>query len=89
LKRHRAFAEQLKEKGVRLTVTTRCRKWLSQNGYSREFGARNISRLVQDKVKSFFVDAVLFGGLSNGGKAVADVKKDDVVVSVVDEADTG
>jgi len=82
----RAFAGQLKEKGVRLTVTTRCRKWLAQKGYSREFGARNISRLVQDRIKSFFVDAVLFGGLSHGGKAVADVKKDDVVVSVGDEA---
>ncbi len=77
----KAFAGQLEEKGVQLEVTTRCRKWLAQKGYSREFGARNISRLVQDKIKSFFVDAVLFGNLSHGGKAVADVKKDDIVIT--------
>ena len=76
----RTFRKQLEEKGVSLEVTPKCRKWLAGKGYSPEFGARNISRLVQDKIKSFFVDAVLFGSLSGGGKAVADVKEDDVVI---------
>jgi ATP-dependent Clp protease ATP-binding subunit ClpA len=76
----RTFSKQLEEKGVSLKVTPKCRKWLAGKGYSPEFGARNISRLVQDKIKSFFVDAVLFGSLSSGGNAVADVKEDDVVI---------
>jgi ATP-dependent Clp protease ATP-binding subunit ClpA len=85
----RAFAEKLKEKNVHLKVTARCRKWIAHKGYSREFGARNISRLVQDKIKSFFVDAVLFGNLSHGGTAIADVKNNDVVVSIADKTTPG
>jgi ATP-dependent Clp protease ATP-binding subunit ClpA len=76
----RAFKAQLEEKGVDLEVTQECRKWIARTGYSPEFGARNVARLVQDKVKSFFVDAVLFGDLAGGGKAVVDLSGDDVVM---------
>ena len=76
----RAFNSQLGEKGVTLTVTDACRQWLADDGYSVEFGARNISRLVQDKLKSYFVDAVLFGDLKNGGNAVADLVDGEIVV---------
>ncbi len=76
------FAAQLSEKNVTLEVTPQCRKWLAEKGYSREFGAREIGRLVQDKLKKFFVDEVLFGRLTNGGHAVADISEGDVVISI-------
>jgi ATP-dependent Clp protease ATP-binding subunit ClpA len=76
------FAAQLSEKNVTFEVTPECRKWLAEKGYSREFGAREIGRLVQDKLKKFFVDEVLFGRLTNGGHAVADISGDDVVISI-------
>jgi ATP-dependent Clp protease ATP-binding subunit ClpA len=76
------FAAQLKEKNVELEVTARCREWLADKGYSREFGARQIARLVQEKLKPFFVDEVLFGRLASGGHAVADISGDDVVITV-------
>lgn len=75
------FKEQLVEKNVELVVTKRCLQWLADEGYSAEFGARNIARLVQDKIKTFFVDSVLFGNLQNGGRATADIKKNDVVIT--------
>jgi ATP-dependent Clp protease ATP-binding subunit ClpA len=75
----RAFQMQLAEKGVSLEVTPAMRQWLAEEGYSSEFGARNVSRLIQDKVKSYFVDAVLFGELSNGGSARVDVKDGEVI----------
>ncbi len=77
------FTAQLKDKNVTLEVTPECRKWLAKKGYSREFGARQIGRLVQDKLKSFFVDEVLFGKLTGGGHAVADIDGDEVKVKVV------
>ncbi len=76
------FSAQLKEKGVRLTVTDACCEWLARRGYSPEFGAREIARLIQDKVKRFFVDEVLFGRLREGGNAAADIENDDVVIRV-------
>jgi ATP-dependent Clp protease ATP-binding subunit ClpA len=77
------FAAQLLGKKVLLTVTDGCYDWLARKGYSPEFGAREIARLVQDKVKRFFVDEVLFGSLQRGGDAVADIENDDVVVRVI------
>ena len=77
----KAFREQLAEKGVTLEVTDRCVTWLAEHGFSEEFGARNIARLVEEKVKSYFVDAVLFGELQEGGHATADVLGGEVVVT--------
>jgi ATP-dependent Clp protease ATP-binding subunit ClpA len=78
------FRRQLADKRVRLDVTEVCLAWLAKKGYSYEFGAREIGRLIQDKIKKFFVDEVLFGKLTFGGLAVADVEDDDVVIRVVE-----
>ena len=77
------FAAQLKEKNVTLELTDRCYSWLTDKGFTPEFGAREIDRLVQDKIKKFFVDEVLFGELKGGGIARADIEDDDVVIRVV------
>ncbi|MBN1546633.1 MAG: ATP-dependent Clp protease ATP-binding subunit ClpA, partial [Syntrophaceae bacterium] len=74
------FRHQLADKRVRLNVTDTCSAWLAKKGYSYEFGAREIGRLIQDKIKKFFVDEVLFGKLKFGGLAVADIENDDVVI---------
>lgn len=76
------FSGQLVAKKVLLTVTEECYGWLARRGYSAEFGAREIARLVQEKIKGFFVDAVLFGGLREGGEAEAAIENDDVVVRI-------
>ena len=76
------FAGQLAEKRVKLTLTESCAEWLARKGYSPEFGAREIARLIQDKIKRFFVDEVLFGSLREGGDAVAAIENDDVVIRV-------
>jgi ATP-dependent Clp protease ATP-binding subunit ClpA len=60
---------QLEEKKVTLEVTEACVERLAEEGYSREFGARNSGRVVEEKIKSFFIDEVLFGRLSSGGAA--------------------
>jgi ATP-dependent Clp protease ATP-binding subunit ClpA len=71
-----AFTAQLAEKNVTLTVTEECVDKLAEEGYSREFGARNAGRLIEEKIKSFFVDEVLFGRLSEGGSATVDWCRD-------------
>ncbi|MFA6507185.1 MAG: AAA family ATPase, partial [Treponemataceae bacterium] len=78
-----AFRVQLTEKKVELEATDACITHLAEDGYSAEFGARNVSRLVEDKIKTFFVDEVLFGRLADGGKAVADWKDGAYVISIV------
>jgi ATP-dependent Clp protease ATP-binding subunit ClpA len=77
------FRVQLADKKVTLEATEACVKKLAGLGYSDEFGARNVNRVVEDKVKSWFVDEVLFGKLKDGGAAKADVKDGEIVIAVV------
>jgi ATP-dependent Clp protease ATP-binding subunit ClpA len=81
-----AFKRQLAEKNVTVTVTESCVKQLAEEGYSKESGARNVSRLIEDKVKSFFVDEVLFGRLSDGGLAELDWEDGEYKFAVVKRA---
>jgi ATP-dependent Clp protease ATP-binding subunit ClpA len=78
------FQAVLAPKGISLEVSPACRDWLATTGYSREFGAREVARLVADKIKNFFVDEILFGRLAGGGKVRADASGGGVVLSVLD-----
>jgi len=62
-------------------VTERCCKWIAQKGLSSIYGAREILRYVQDKIKTYFVDEVLFGELSKGGTAIIDVVDGEIKIS--------
>jgi ATP-dependent Clp protease ATP-binding subunit ClpA len=77
------FQAQLTEKKVKIEVTDEAVAWLAAKGFSSLYGAREIARLFQDKVKNYFVDAVLFGALSGGGTAVVTIKDDDVFIESV------
>jgi len=79
------FTTQLTEKNVTLTVTGNCVDRLAEEGYSREFGARNAGRLIEEKIKGFFVDEVLFGRLSEGGSAVVDWRDGGYCMDVSEE----
>jgi len=76
-----AFTAQLTEKNVTLTVTETCVDKLAEEGYSKEFGARNAGRLIEEKIKSF-VDEVLFGRLSEGGSAVVDWQDGEYLMNI-------
>jgi ATP-dependent Clp protease ATP-binding subunit ClpA len=79
------FAKQLAEKKVDLEVTDACIEQLAVEGYSKEFGARNTGRIIEEKIKSFFVDEVLFGRLSQGGKASADWRDGEYHIDITEE----
>jgi ATP-dependent Clp protease ATP-binding subunit ClpA len=68
------FRGQLEEKNVTIEVSQACIDQLAEEGYSREFGARNAGRIIEEKVKASFVDEVLFGRLSEGGSAKVDFR---------------
>jgi ATP-dependent Clp protease ATP-binding subunit ClpA len=76
----REFQAQLTEKKVTLEVTDEAVAWLAAKGFSALYGAREVARLFQDKVKNFFVDAVLFGALSGGGTAIVAVKDNEIFI---------
>ena len=77
------FKAQLAEKKVTLDVTDACINQLADDGYSRESGARNAGRLIEEKIKSFFVDEVLFGRLEAGGRALADYADGEYKIEII------
>ncbi|MBA4397004.1 MAG: ATP-dependent Clp protease ATP-binding subunit ClpA, partial [Syntrophus sp. (in: bacteria)] len=81
-KQLREFQDQLAEKRVILNISESVYEWLADQGYSEEFGARQIARLVQDRIKNFFVNEILFGRLVGGGTVNADIENDGIVLTV-------
>ncbi len=73
---------QLADKHVELEVSVAAKKWFAENGYDEKFGARPMSRLIQDKLKVALADELLFGKLQHGGTAFVDVSKDEITVEV-------
>ncbi|MCQ2573115.1 MAG: AAA family ATPase [Treponema sp.] len=71
----RKLAGRMAERKVTLTVTDKALDYLTDEGYSREFGARNMARTVEDRLANPLVDEVLFGALENGGEVEADVTR--------------
>lgn len=63
--------ERLAAKKVTLVVPENVIAFLAETGYSREFGARNMARVVDEKIAVPLVDEVLFGKLSAGGSVTA------------------
>lgn len=72
------LAARMKEKSVELIVTDECIEYLTQEGYSKEFGARNMARTVEDKIANPLVDEVLFGKLEKGGLVTASYSQGDI-----------
>jgi ATP-dependent Clp protease ATP-binding subunit ClpA len=65
---------QLQEKHVSLDVDAEARKWLAENGFDPQMGARPMARVIQDNVKRALADELLFGKLTDGGKVRLTVK---------------
>ena len=67
---------QLRERNVELQLSEPARNWLADHGFSPQFGARPMARLIQQVVKKPLAERILFGDLQAGGTVVADVQDD-------------
>lgn len=66
---------QLSERGVTIDLNPAARAWLAEKGYDPQFGARPLSRIIQEHVKKPLAEELLFGALQNGGTASVDLDK--------------
>ncbi len=65
---------QLAEQNVHIQFDSEARSWLGDKGYDKLYGARPMSRLIQDKIKQPLAEELLFGKLSDGGEVQVSVK---------------
>jgi ATP-dependent Clp protease ATP-binding subunit ClpA len=69
---------QLAERDVTISLSNAGRDYLSDKGYDKDFGARPLSRLIQDEIKRPLGDELLFGQLERGGHVVVDYRDGEI-----------
>ena len=69
-KKLRELQQMLDAKGVTLSLGERARNQLLQEGYSQEYGAREMDRVIHNRLKTRLVREILFGALKQGGECV-------------------
>lgn len=67
LKELMLFKEKLRNKNVGIEFSEGAIEHICKTGVTKEFGAREIIRIINSKLKPLLVDEILFGKLSNGG----------------------
>lgn len=67
--------EQLRHKKVEISISEKAKELLSQKGYDPLYGARPLSRVIQEEIKAVLSDEILFGRLKKGGNVFIDVDK--------------
>ncbi len=71
-KKLRELQSMLSSKNVTLTLGEKAHEQLLQEGYSQEYGAREMDRVIHNRLKSRLVREILFGALKQGGECVID-----------------
>ncbi len=71
---------RLREQGLDLHLTEAAYAWLTSHGYSEEYGARPLKRLIQQEVETAISEALLSGQCSSGDVILLDVEADRLVL---------
>ncbi len=58
---------QLEDKGVSLSIDKDAKEYLADEGYDEVYGARELGRVIQEKVKKPMAEELIFGKLAKGG----------------------
>ncbi|ETP71401.1 ATPase with chaperone activity, ATP-binding subunit [Lachnospiraceae bacterium JC7] len=77
------LSSMLTSKNVELSFTSDAVQLLKTKGISKEYGAREIDRVIRNEVKTLLVDEILFGKLKKGGKCELDVKNEKFTVKFI------
>lgn len=81
----RRLADKLAAKKVELTVSDEARELLLKKGFTAEYGARELDRVVSNMLKPLLMREILFGWLRSGGKAEAVVTEGKIELRKVEK----
>jgi ATP-dependent Clp protease ATP-binding subunit ClpC len=75
-----SVSKQLEEKGIHLRVTDTVKDFLGEKGYSEEYGARPLRRIIQSLVEDRLSEDLLRGKFHAGDTVVVDLAGEEIVV---------
>ena len=79
-KKLRQLQEKLTTKNVQLTLTPEAFDFLLHKGFTPEYGAREMDRVISQKVKPLLMKEILFGSLQEGGDITIELKDADLSI---------
>ncbi len=65
---------QLADRNVTIELSSAAKEWLAERGYDRLYGARPLSRVIQEHIKKALAEELLFGKLVKGGAVKVTLK---------------
>ena len=66
--------EKLTARLVKMTLTDEAFDYLLKEGFTQEYGAREMDRVITSKLKPLLMREILFGSLKKGGSAIVELK---------------
>lgn len=76
---------RLVEYNIELEVTQTAKDLLAEEGYSEEYGARPLRRVIQHRIEDALSDAILASEFAPGDTALADVQEGEIVLCQTEE----
>ncbi len=67
---------QLADRNVTIELSSAAKEWLAERGYDRLYGARPLSRVIQEYIKKPLAEELLFGKLVKGGSVKVALRDD-------------
>ena len=68
--------EQMASKNITIKLGKKARTYIANEGYSDIYGAREIARVIDNKIKEALTDEILFGKLRKGGSVKVTYKQE-------------
>lgn len=68
------LSDKLKQRKVELHIREEAREYIIKRGITKDYGGREIERVIDGEIKPLFVSEILFGSLRNGGNTYLTVK---------------
>ena len=83
VKKLRQLDAKLATKGVSITLTDAAREKILEWGFTKEYGAREMDRVIGNRLKPILMKALLFGKLKKGGQGIIDFDGKELIIKDV------
>lgn len=74
------LSQKLTPKNITLTLTPGAREFLLKKGFTKQYGAREIDRVIQQYLNPILMREILFGKLKKGGKITITEKDGNLII---------
>lgn len=73
--------EQIKNRGIKIRITSESIEWLIAHGFDSKMGARPLARIIDKEIKRDLAKMILYGNLKKGGTLLVDVVNDKLLLT--------